>query len=244
MSYSSRGSIGLQLHVLTVSTFSRPGLPKRFQSFLFFQIHKPTEFKERLKRFIDDSKITTAEDACAMKQKIAAVKDKSQAADKNAPFLPLPGINIAFASTGLYKVSNIFLSSTFPHCRTKLTDTSLQQLGKFVQTSDQGKAKADKELYNVFREKQLKGGLFEKGMYDDLVGEGWDDPNELLAAYKPTEDKKRKIDGVLTVTSSLESDILQQVKDVCDYFLKDGIVSLPLIREGNVRPDPHKGREQ
>jgi hypothetical protein len=55
----------------------------------------------------DDSKITTAEDACAMKQKIAAVKDKSKSADKNAPFLPLPGINIAFASTGLYKVSNI-----------------------------------------------------------------------------------------------------------------------------------------
>lgn len=99
----------------------------------------------------------------------------------------------------------------------------------------------------MFREKQLRGGLFEKGMYDDLVGEGWDDPNELSAAYKPAgegAEKTRKIDGVLTITSSLESDILAQVKDVCDYFLADGIVSLPLIREGNVRPEPHKGREQ
>jgi hypothetical protein len=123
----------------------------------------------------------------------------------------------------------------------------LQQLGKFVQTSDQGAVKKDRELYKIFRAKQLKGGLFEKGMYDDLVGEGWDDPEELHAAYKPTGDgdqKARSIDGVLTVTSSVDRDILIQVKDVCDYFLADGIVSLPLVREGNVRPDPYKGREQ
>ena len=113
-----------------------------------------------------------------------------------------------------------------------------------MQTSDQGAVKRDRNLNKIFREKQLKGGLFEKGMYDDLVGEGWDDPDELVAAYKPTEDKTRKIDGVLTVTSSLEDDILKQVKALSDYFLKDGIISLPLVREGNVRPDPHKGREQ
>jgi hypothetical protein len=113
-----------------------------------------------------------------------------------------------------------------------------------VQTSDQGEVKKDRNLNKIFREKQLRGGLFEKGMYDDLVGEGWDDPNELLPAYKPAEDKTRKIDGVLTVTSSLESDIVDQAKALSDYFLKDGIISLPLVREGNVRPDPHKGREQ
>jgi hypothetical protein len=113
-----------------------------------------------------------------------------------------------------------------------------------VQTSDQGEVKKDRSLNKIFREKQLRGGLFEKGMYDDLVGEGWDNPDELLPAYKPAEDKTRKIDGVLTVTSSLESDIVDQAKALSDYFLKDGIISLPLVREGNVRPDPHKGREQ
>jgi hypothetical protein len=113
-----------------------------------------------------------------------------------------------------------------------------------VQTSDQGEVKEDRNLNKIFRGKQLRGGLFEKGMYDDLVGEGWDNPDELLPAYKPAEDKTRKIDGVLTVTSSLESDIVDQAKALSDYFLKDGIISLPLVREGNVRPDPHKGREQ
>jgi hypothetical protein len=91
---------------------SRPGLPKRFQHFLFFQIHKPTEFKARLKSFIDDSKITTAEDACGMKHKIAAEKNKSKSTGGNAPFLALPGINIAFASTGLHKVSHVSRSPT------------------------------------------------------------------------------------------------------------------------------------
>jgi len=93
----------------------RPGLPKRFQQFLFFQIHKPAEFKARLKSFIDDKKITTAEDACGMKQKIAAEKGKTKSTDGKASFLPLPGINIAFASTGLHKVSNTFQSSRHSH---------------------------------------------------------------------------------------------------------------------------------
>ena len=96
-------------------------MPKRFQSFLFFQIHKPTEFKERLKRFIDDSKITTAARACEMKDEIAAVKGKSNSSGNKTPLLPLPGINIAFASTGLHKVSNL-LRSLF---RTPLTDHHL-----------------------------------------------------------------------------------------------------------------------
>jgi hypothetical protein len=216
-------------------------LPKRFQQFLFFQIHKPTEFKQRLKSFIDEKKITTAEDACNMKQMIAAEKDKSKSTDDKPGFLALPGVNIAFSSTGLQKVSDVSRPPSH-HC-TKLTVFLLQQLGKFIQTSDQGAVKKDKNLNKIFRAKQLRGGLFEKGMYDDLVGEGWDNPDELLAAYKPTENK-RKIDGVLTVTSSLESDILKQSKLLTDHFLNDGIISLPLIREGNVRPDPHKGREQ
>ena len=114
----------MQVYPLTTHIFVRPGLPKRFQQFLFFQIHKPTEFKQRLKRFIDDSKITTAEDACEMKQRIAAEKDKSKSADNKAPLLALPGINIAFASTGLHKVGDISRTST-RYC-TRSTDPIMQ----------------------------------------------------------------------------------------------------------------------
>lgn len=82
----------------------RPGLPKRFQSFLFFKIHKPTEFKSRLRQFLPS--ITTAARACEMKDEIAALKKSRDAAgDDKGPLLPLPGVNIAFSSTGLHKVS-------------------------------------------------------------------------------------------------------------------------------------------
>jgi hypothetical protein len=79
-------------------------LPKRFQSYLFFQIHKPTEFKQRLKSFIAADKITTSEKACTMKQTIAAAQMKNKSADKETPLLALPGCNIAFSANGLYKV--------------------------------------------------------------------------------------------------------------------------------------------
>lgn len=100
-------------------------------------------------------------------------------------------------------------------------------------------------LAKVFKEKQLRGGLFEKGMYDDLVGEGWDDPRELRTEYKPVgEGNQRLIDGVITVTSSVEEDILNQVLRASQHFLDAGVVSFPLIRQGTARAEPNKGREQ
>jgi hypothetical protein len=89
---------------LTVIT--RPGLPKRFQSFLFFRIRNQVDFKNRLKTFTD--KITTAQDACKMSEIIKAAKKEAEQAKKSARLQALPGINIAFTSTGLEAVS---------HCR-------------------------------------------------------------------------------------------------------------------------------
>ncbi|KAF4124285.1 Dyp-type peroxidase family [Geosmithia morbida] len=191
-----------------------PGLPKRFETFLFFNILKPDEFKKQLKTHLP--KITTAEHACQMKDKIAAERAKN---GKKAPLLPLPGFNIAFSSTGLSK------------------------LGKYVLTAaEQGEVKRDRVLSKIFREKQLRGGLFEKGMYEDLTGEGWDDPEEIRRGYKP-ENGQRLIDGVLLVTSSVREDILEQVDKLSKAFLDTGIVSFPLIREGMARDGVNKGRE-
>lgn len=36
-----------------------------------------------------------------------------------------------------------------------------------------------------FKKQQLRGGLFGKGMYQDLVGESWDNPQDIRQAYKP-----------------------------------------------------------
>jgi hypothetical protein len=119
--------------------------------------------------------------------------------------------------------------------------------------------KSNDEWLDVFKEKQLRGGLFEKGMFSDLVGEGWDNPQEIRTEYKPTSDQKRLIDGVIMVTSSLKSDLDTRVSEVKQHFLaeegtpldadtyaisRDPSIDLTLVREGKVRPNSEKGKEQ
>lgn len=89
---------------------ARPGLPKRYQSFLFFQIQKPDLFKARLKQFANDGRITTAAQACEMKDVIAGAQKLFKSSGAKAPLLPLPGVNIAFASSGLQKVGDMTIS--------------------------------------------------------------------------------------------------------------------------------------
>lgn len=96
-------------------------------------------------------------------------------------------------------------------------------------------------------------------MYADLVGEGWDNPQELRKEYHPTSDDERSIDGVVMVTSSLKSDLDAKISEVKQHFLaeagkplnpdtyvisKDPSIELTLVREGKVRPGVHKGKEQ
>ncbi|OGE52884.1 hypothetical protein PENARI_c009G06211 [Penicillium arizonense] len=209
-----------------------PGLPKRFQSFLFFRIRNQVDFKNRLKTFTD--KITTAQDACRMSETIKAAKKEAEQAKKSARLQALPGINIAFTSTGL------------------------EALGAFVNVRDQELVKRDRKLSPIFRKQQLRGGLFEKGMFSDLVGEGWDNPQELRKEYQPTSDQERLIDGVIMVTSSLKSDLDARVSEVKQHFLaeegvplnpdtyvisRDPSIELTLVREGKVRPGLNKGKE-
>lgn len=128
-----------------------------------------------------------------------------------------------------------------------------------MSVKDQTIVKKDRQLSTVFRKQQLRGGLFEKGMYDDLVGEGWDNPDEIREQYKPTSNGERLIDGVIMVTASLKRDLDTKISEVKQHFLaeegeplnpdtyvlsKDPSIELTLIREGNVRPGQMKGKEQ
>ncbi|KAJ5726993.1 hypothetical protein N7493_006020 [Penicillium malachiteum] len=209
-----------------------PGLPKRFQSFLFFRIQNRAEFKSRLRSFTDN--ITTAEDACRMSEIIKAAKKKADLERKSARLQALPGVNISFTSTGL------------------------EALGAFVSVPDQEFVKRDRKLSPIFRKQQIRGGLFEKGMYSDLVGEGWDNPQELRKEYQPTPEGGRHIDGVIMVTSSLKSDLDANVSKVKQHFLaeagtapdadtytisKNPSIELTLVREGKVRGGTNKGKE-
>ncbi|KAJ8063257.1 hypothetical protein OCU04_008488 [Sclerotinia nivalis] len=203
-----------------------PGLPKRFQTFMFFKIKKPGDFKQRLRSFVESGGITTAKDACDMKDKILAAKLQAKKSGQPAKILPLPGVNIGFASNGL------------------------AALGKF--TFKEAEVKRNRELNKIFRKNQLRGGLFGKGMYEDLVSEGWDNPQEIREQYKPS---KRLIDGVFLVTASREKELTEKVNSVKEHFLKehgsgdadtyliskDPAVEFTFKKQGKIRPD--KGKE-
>ncbi|OQD90969.1 hypothetical protein PENANT_c001G08653 [Penicillium antarcticum] len=169
-----------------------------------------------------------------MSETIKAARKEAELAKKSAKLQALPGINIAFTSTGL------------------------EALGAFISVKDQELVKRDRKLSPIFRRNQIRGGLFEKGMFDDLVGEGWDNPQELRKEYQPTSDKQRLIDGVIMVTSSLKSDLDARVSEVKQHFLaeegtapnadtyaisRDPSIELTLVREGKVRPGLNKGKE-
>lgn len=128
-----------------------------------------------------------------------------------------------------------------------------------MNVNDQTLVKKDRKLSTIFRKQQLRGGLFEKGMYSDLVGEGWDNPQELRQEYHPTSEGARLIDGVIMVTSSLKSDLDTKISEVKQHFLaeereplnpdtyvlsNDPSIELTLVREGKVRPGINKGKEQ
>lgn len=53
---------------------------------------------------MENGGITSAKDACDMKNKILAAKIQAQESGRPAKIQPLPGVNIAFASTGLAAV--------------------------------------------------------------------------------------------------------------------------------------------
>lgn len=128
-----------------------------------------------------------------------------------------------------------------------------------MNVADQTIVKKDRQLSTVFRKQQLRGGLFEKGMYADLVGEGWDNPDELREQYKPTAKGERLIDGVILVTASVKGDLDTKISEVKQHFLaeegeplnpdtyvlsKNPSIEFTLTREGNVRPGQMKGKEQ
>ena len=74
------------------------GLPKKYETFLFFDITNPTQFRERLKAIIPF--ITTTAQALADQDAINEHKSKGKEG-----LLKLVGTNIAFSQTGLTLVS-------------------------------------------------------------------------------------------------------------------------------------------
>ncbi|KAA8645098.1 hypothetical protein EYZ11_008150 [Aspergillus tanneri] len=210
-----------------------PGLPKRKEMFLFFRIadgaSQRRKFKEYLRSLV--SHITTAKDVLDAKAHIREEKEKAAAHEEDPKLLPWSGINIAFSSTGL------------------------AALGKHVMNTkaNMKEIKSDPAKWRELKRNQIRGDLFDKGMYDDMVYEGWDDPQELRPEYKRDPvTKQRQIDGVVYVATSTEKQLEKAVgrvkeklhmRDTDDDIDEDVACKLVLVRKGKVRPGLLKGRE-
>jgi hypothetical protein len=100
--------------MLRLLTFlSRPRLPKKAETFLFFRITRPEEFKGHLAQLAP--LLTTAQDAQRMREDIYKKKE----AGTLKGLVKLSAINVAFSARGLAKVKlttllrNVIFALTF-----------------------------------------------------------------------------------------------------------------------------------
>lgn len=114
-------------------------------------------------------------------------------------------------------------------------------MGKY--TFQQQIVERDEELRDIYDKQQLVGDSFGAGMYNDLVKEGSDDPQEIRQLYKPVGvEGTRPIDGVIMVTSKTPGDVKIEVEEVRKHFGENPGSDGPLIdfineRVGNALPD-------
>ncbi|GFF31041.1 dye-decolorizing peroxidase msp1 [Aspergillus udagawae] len=210
-----------------------PGLPKRQEVFLFFRIaddpSQRQKFKVYLRNLIPD--ITTAKAVLDARARIREEKDKAAADDEASKLLPWSGVNIAFSSTGLAALGKHIMN----------TKVNMEEIRR------------DPAKWRELKKNQIRGDLFDKGMFDDLVYEGWDDPQELRREYKKDpETKQRQIDGVVFVAASTQKQLEKAVglvkeklhmRDIDDDIDEDAACKLILTRKGKARPDQLKGKE-
>jgi Dyp-type peroxidase family len=78
------------------------GLPKKTQTYAFYQIANATEFRKRLSALIPF--ITTSTQAQGHKELIKQIKASTAQHNAPPPILKLAGINIAFSHNGLHKL--------------------------------------------------------------------------------------------------------------------------------------------
>jgi hypothetical protein len=100
---------------------------------------------------------------------------------------------------------------------------------------------------------QINDGLFEKGMYSDLVFEGADIPERLLPEFKPPPghpagDDSWRIDLVFIVAACSEQTLNEGIAKIeTNFHLRDlNKSSLELVsaKHGQRRPGDLRGKEQ
>ncbi|KAF4162342.1 hypothetical protein CNMCM6936_002280 [Aspergillus lentulus] len=210
-----------------------PRLPKYYESFLFFKITNKERFRIHLRDILDNGEITTGtqcEDHLKSTGELEEACASSRRDIPEADRKPFTAVNIAFTHMGLLKVEP-------PEVEAKFSAT----------------LKKDPDDYCRDR---INEGLFEKGMFDDLVYEGADSPAALHPDFRapPGNETKEglkrwewRVDGVFIVAAHTAKAVRKKVYDLEDAFnvgdANRASMKIAFRRDGQQRPGANRGKE-
>lgn len=171
--------------------------------------------------------ITSGTDALKAHYNIAQYKLQAKAVTRPPKLFPFAGVNIAFTSKGLNTVS---IHEEHRNIICILTHL-LFQIG-------------------IGKDKEINDYLFGKGMYADLVSEGWDKRADMLPVFQPPTDQADddynndgwRLHGVILVAASGPDTLRQKVDQIKREF--DGSIDPPFELNGKRRPGDARGQEQ
>ncbi|RHZ49397.1 uncharacterized protein CDV56_105583 [Aspergillus thermomutatus] len=210
-----------------------PRLPKYYESYLFFKITKKERFRKHLRDILDNGEITTGTQCENHLNSIGEFEEACARSRRDIPEAdrkPFTAVNIAFTHMGLLKVEN-------PKVEVKFAAT-LQK---------------DPDAYCTDR---INEGLFEKGMFDDLVYEGADSPPALHPDFRAPPGNETKtglerwewrVDGVFIVAAHTAKAVRKKVRDLEDAFnvgdANEASMKIAFRRDGQHRPGANRGKE-
>jgi len=99
------------------------------------------------------------------------------------------------------------------------------------------------QLVGEYTELKLRDLLHERGMYQDLVFEGPDEPERLGSEYKPPPNWHKnndnwRADGLFIVAAQRKDELDKTIQELKDYFhigKEDASAEITVTKEGNVR---------
>ncbi|KAE8143537.1 hypothetical protein BDV38DRAFT_289477 [Aspergillus pseudotamarii] len=210
-----------------------PRLPKEYESYLFFKITDKERFRQHLRAILDRGFITTGSECEDHLKTIGEFEEACAHSRRAVPEQekkPFTAVNVAFTHVGLLKVEHPEVEVNF--------------------------AQALEDDPDEVCTDRINEGLFEKGMFDDLVYEGADNPAAMDPNFRapPGHESKTglerwkwRTDGVFIVAAHNSKALRRRIMDLEDAFNvgdpEASSMRIAFRKDGRVRPGANRGKE-
>ncbi|GMF75075.1 unnamed protein product [Aspergillus oryzae] len=205
-----------------------PRLPKYYETYLFFKITDNEKFRQHLRGILDKGVITTGTECEEHLKSVGEFEEACAYSRRHVPEKdrkPFTAVNVAFTHMGLLKVEHPEVEVNF--------------------------AQALAEDPDEYCRDRINEGLFEKGMFDDLVYEGADSPPALDPDFRapPGNESKTgldrwkwRVDGVFIVAAHNAKALRRKIVDLEDAFnvgdADENSMKIAFRRDERCAPEP------